>query len=287
MTHQMNVRIAARLRQMSSLLEHQGETGFRTQAYRRAGDVVERLGRSVDELLSTEGREGLVALPAVGEGIASAIAEMITTGRWSALDRLTGQLDPEELLMTVPGIGPQLAHRLHNDLHIETLEGLEQAAHEGRLDQLSGFGEKRLQAVRAILRERLQILRGHVTRGNTPGVKLLLSIDEIYRERAARNELKLIAPRRFNPDGLAWLPVLHANRRGWYFTAMYSNTARAHQLNKSQDWVVIFATHDREPDWQCTVVTETRGALKGLRVVRGREIECERHYRREGASEPA
>ncbi len=145
MTHQMNVRIAARLRQMSSLLEHQGETGFRAQAYRRAADVVERLGRSVDELLSAEGREGLVALPAVGEGIASAIAEMITTGRWSALDRLTGQLDPEELLMTVPGIGPQLAHRLHNDLHIETLEGLEQAAHEGRLDQLSGFGEKRLQ----------------------------------------------------------------------------------------------------------------------------------------------
>lgn len=287
MAHTLNVRIAARLREMSNLLEHQGETGFRTQAYRRAADVVERLGEPVDEMLSSEGRAGLVALPAVGQGIASAIAEMVTTGRWSALDRLCGQLDPEELLMTVPGIGPQLAHRLHTDLHIETLEALEQAAHEGRLDQLPGFGAKRLQAVRATLRDRLQLIHGRVTRGNTPSIRLLLQIDETYRAKAERNELKLIAPRRFNPKGLAWLPVLHAYLRGWHFTALYSNTARAHQLNKSRDWVVIFAAHDHEPDWQCTIVTETRGALKGRRVVRGREEECERHYRREGVRVPA
>lgn len=287
MPHRLNIRIAGRLRQMSELLAHQGETGFRGQAYRRAADVVEQLGRPADEILASEGRDGLIALPAVGRGIASAMAEMITTGRWSALDRLTGELDPEALLMTVPGIGPQLARRLHTVLHIDTLEELEQAANDGRLERLEGFGQRRLEVIRVALQDRLQVIRGRTRRGNIPSIKLLLQVDAAYRDKASRNELKLIAPRRFNPKGIAWLPVMHTQYRGWYFTAMYSNTARAHQLNRSRDWVVIFVTSNLEPDWQCTVVTESRGALKGRRVVRGLEAECERYYHHEAARQPA
>jgi putative hydrolase len=66
---------------------------------------------------------------------------------------------------------------------------------------------------------------------------------------------------------------------------MFSNTARAHQLNKSRDWVVLFVMHNSAPDWQCTIVTETRGPLKGKRVVRGREAECSAHYK--GRVKPA
>ncbi len=62
---------------------------------------------------------------------------------------------------------------------------------------------------------------------------------QAYRNKARRNELELIAPRRFNPKGLAWLPVMHMHYKGWHFTALCSNTARAHQLNKSRDWVLI------------------------------------------------
>ena len=278
MGHQLNIRIADRLREMSELLEKQGEHGFRAQAYRSASAVIEHLHQPVDNILAQDGREGLVALPAIGQGIASAIAEMVVTGRWSALDRLTGELDPEELFMTVPGIGRQLAQRLHADLHIETLEDLEQALESGRIDGVAGFGPRRRQIVRAGLHDRLRSLRGHVFRGRIPDVRLLLDVDADYRDKARRNELKLIAPRRFNPRGLAWLPVMHANSQGWHFTALYSNSARAHQLRKSEDWVVIFAAETDGPDYQCTVVTETRGPLKGRRVVRGREDECERLY---------
>jgi hypothetical protein len=35
---------------------------------------------------------------------------------------------------------------------------------------------------------------------------------------------------------------------------------------------------DRHAERQHTVVTETRGALVGRRVVRGREAECRAHY---------
>jgi hypothetical protein len=62
---------------------------------------------------------------------------------------------------------------------------------------------------------------------------------------------------------------------------------RAHQLNKSTDRVLIFVTSNLESDWQCAVVTETRGVLRGKRVVRGREAECARVYAREPVAQRA
>jgi putative hydrolase len=69
--------------------------------------------------------------------------------------------------------------------------------------------------------------RRHVRRLDGPGVEQLLDVAREYRDRVAAGELPLIAPKRFNPDAKAWLPILHANRGPWHFTAMYSNTARA------------------------------------------------------------
>ena len=107
-----------------------------------------------------------------------------------------------------------------------------------------------------------------------PSAELLLDVDREYRNRA--DELPKIAPRRFNPTGAAWLPVLHTSRGDWSFTALFSNTARAHDLGKEHDWVVIFFTSDHGPEGQRTVVTESRGSMAGRRVVRGREAECQR-----------
>lgn len=118
-----------------------------------------------------------------------------------------------------------------------------------------------------------------------PAVATLLEVDREYRSKAATGQLQRIAPRRFNPEHEASLPVLHARRDGRHFTALYSNTERAHDLHRTHDWVVIF--YD---DGRCTVVTEYRGALKGMRVVRGREPECLKHYRslpRELSLEPS
>jgi len=283
MPHRLNIRIADRLREMAELLEQQGEEGFRSSAYRRAAPVVEGLGRPLDQILAEDGRDGLVALPAIGESIAAAIAEMVKSGRWAALDRLTGKLNPEALMMTVPGIGVTTAKRLCEQLHIETLEELELAANDGRLATLEGFKARRVAAVQAFLRDRLRTLRGQTFAGPTPPVSLLLEVDALYRQRAARNELKLVTPRRFNPRGLAWLPVMHEHRRGWHITALFSNTARAHQLQKTRDWVILHVSHDKAPDWQCTVVTEMRGRMKGKRVVRGREAECETYHTAEMA----
>jgi hypothetical protein len=115
---------------------------------------------------------------------------------------------------------------------------------------------------------------------SAPGIGLLLEVDEEYRTKAAAGRLRTIAPKRFNPRGEAWLPVLHAERGGWHFTALFSNTARAHELGRTRDWVVVYYSGGDHVEAQCTVVTETRGALEGRRVVRGREEECRAHYAR-------
>jgi hypothetical protein len=108
-------------------------------------------------------------------------------------------------------------------------------------------------------------------------VALLLEIDRDYRRRAAAGELRRIAPKRFNPEGEAWLPVLEGTRAGWDFTAIFSNTARAHELGKTDDWVVIYYTREGD-EGQATVVTGSRRELDGKRVVRGREAESRAFY---------
>ena len=101
----------------------------------------------------------------------------------------------------------------------------------------------------------------------------LLDVDREYLSRAEAGRLPRIAPRRFNPLREAWLPILHTERGPRHYTALFSNTARAHALGRTRDWVVIYADGVLgERQW--TVVTDRSGELRGRRVVRGREREC-------------
>jgi DNA polymerase (family 10) len=137
------------------------------------------------------------------------------------------------VLSSVPGIGRQYAERLHDELGLSTLEDLEAAAHHGRLATSAGFGDKRL-AVSDSLAHRLGRVRSASESGTgVPPVSDLLEVDREYREKAAVGELRLIAPRRFNPTGEAWLPVLHTRRGKRRYTALFSNTARAHRVGKT------------------------------------------------------
>ncbi len=208
-----NLQIAAQLGEAAGLLRAQGANPFRSAAYQRAAEVLAQVDRPVREIFDTRGRAGLEQLPAIGSGIASAIAEMLITGRWNQLARLRGEADA--LAIT-----------------------------------------------------------NHPREARLPAVALLLDVDAEYRRRAAAGDLPRIAPRRFNPEGKAWLPILHTRRGDWHLTALFSNTARAHDLGRTRDWVVLYFYDGEHREHQCTVVTETRGELAGMRVVRGREGEC-------------
>ena len=280
-----NAAVADLRRDRAARLRAEGEDNpFRSGGSRHAADTVAAWPESVRAVFERDGLAGLDALPTIGAGIAAAIGEIVQSGRWGRLDRLRGGANPEAVFRTIPGVGPRLALQLHDELGVDTLEGLEVAAHDGRLERLSGLGARRAAAIRAALTQMLDreraMRRRHApaSADHAPPIEALLDVDRAFRSGAEAGTLPTIAPRRFNPEGKAWLPVLHTRRGDWGFTALYSNTARAHELGRVRDWVVIYAEDASHHERQYTVVTAGRGTLAGRRVVRGREDECRAFY---------
>jgi len=283
-----NDQIAGLLDDIADLLENREADAHRVRAYRDAGRSVRGSQASLPDLYSRKGEEGLREIPGIGQGLSSVIAEYLRTGHSSLHDDLVARADPVHLFRQLPGISEKLARRITKQLEVRSLEELELAAHDGRLKKLKGFGPERVRAVKEVLAGRLspgtrggreQSGEGQGNRGepSRPPVSLLIDLDREYRDKARAGELEMIAPRRFNPEGKAWLPLMKTKRKGWSFTVLYSNTSRAHQLGKTHDWVVVYYHRDGS-EGQCTLVTASQGDLAGDRVVRGREQECRRHY---------
>lgn len=280
MTSSINQTVIDQLLEIADLLEQQQANPFRVNAYRRAAETILSLDTDLSTLVENKGTEGLTSLAHIGSGIATTIYEIVATGRCSRLQGLRGTLEPEKLFQTIPGVGPELAKHIHNELQVDSLESLELAAYDGRLEHVEGVGQRRAALIRAALGQMLgRKARFHGIK--PPGdlsVDTLLDVDLEYRAKAEAGQLPTIAPKRFNPRGEAWLPILHTTRGEHHFTVLYSNTFRAHQLNRTRDWVVLYYYDNDHHEYQHTVVTETHGALVGKRVVRGREQECLDYY---------
>jgi len=282
-----NREIAEVLEHIAALLEAQDANPHRVRAYRDGASRARALDSSLAEIVMSGDGESLQELPDIGQGLARVITRYVRNGRSDVLDRLQGEVSAQKLFLKVPGIGDELAERVADQLDINTLEELEQAAHDGRLAEVEGFGSKRIQNIRSSLagmlspaarrRVRQRIQDGRAEMPEQPDVATLLDVDLEYRNKAKAGELRKIAPRRFNPENQAWLPILHTSRNDWDFTVLFSNTARAHDLNKTNDWVVIYYEQEGHED-QATVVTASHGPLEGKRIVRGREAECEQYY---------
>ena len=277
--------IAAQLGEIATLLAHQGAIEFRVRAYRAAADTVRHLEVPLREIFEREGIDGLISIPTVGQSIAHVIEQYLRSGRMVLLDRLRGEETAERLFASLPGLGRELAHRIHEQLEIETLPELMAALADGRLQKVPGMGKKRLRAIRESLSVRLrhpdvaeprQFDLGSSESDRVP-ISELLDIDSQYRRLATQGKLPKIAPIRFNPQGTAWLPILHTHRGDRHYTALYSNTARAHELNTTRDWVVIYRD-DSQAQGRWTVITSQFGKLRGWRIVRGREDECAEYY---------
>jgi len=278
-----NPQVASALDRVAELLSAQGATPCRVQAYLATAGAVRGCGQELSTVLGERGPSGLLEPLGLGPASGLVIRELLETGRLALLDRLEGEVSPEDLFMTVHGMGEALARRAHTMLNLETLEDLAAAAHDGRLERLPGFGPKRARIVARAVAERLAGSRRRWSPHPSPErpdpcapppVELLLAIDSGYRHRAGNGALRRIRPRRFNPGKETWLPVWHGERGGWWFTAMFSNTGLAHEMGMTGTWVVIYFERDGH-EGQATVVAAPRGPLAGMRVVRGREKECE------------
>ena len=167
-----NQQIAELLENMGSLLEMKGDTVFKIRAYQRAARTIEHLPVPLAE--SIDSGEDITKIPGIGKAISEKIAEFIGTGKVAAFQKLLGELPPGVLdLKNIPGIGPKTAMAIGQELGVSTVEGVAEAAADGRLASLPRMGQK---AADGILRH---IQAFHAMGSRTPIGQALPVAEEI------------------------------------------------------------------------------------------------------------
>jgi DNA polymerase (family 10) len=137
-----NSEIARQLDEVADLLEIQEANPFRVRAYRNAVRTVRDLATPLERLVSEE--SDLTELPGIGKEMARHITEVVTAGEMGVLADLREEV-PSTLaqIMRLPGVGPKSARKLWDELGIETIDDLKEAAEDGRVAVMKGFGEKK------------------------------------------------------------------------------------------------------------------------------------------------
>ncbi|MBE0548878.1 MAG: DNA polymerase/3'-5' exonuclease PolX [Rubrivivax sp.] len=136
-----NADIAAVFSEIADRLEIEDANPFRVRAYRNAARMVGELGRSVRTMV--EQGADLDALPGIGPDLAGKMREIVATGSCALLERLRKELPPTITeLLALPGIGPKRVRALHHELDVQTIEQLQQAAQQGCIRAIHGFGPK-------------------------------------------------------------------------------------------------------------------------------------------------
>jgi DNA polymerase (family 10) len=132
--------VAAILDEIGTLLELQGESPFRCNAYHNGARAIEQL----EEDLATVVRDGrLSSVPGIGDTLREKITTLVTTGKLPFYDDLRKKTPPGLLdILRIQGLGPKKVKALYDKLNIDTLDKLAEACEAGRVALLKGFGEK-------------------------------------------------------------------------------------------------------------------------------------------------
>ncbi len=137
-----NADVATRFEELADLLEIQGANPFRIRAYRNAARTIESLSESVADIAHDDDR-ALTDLPGIGKDLAEKITTIVDTSSLPQLEELREQVPPGVLdMLRIPGLGPKKVAVLFHDLNLTSLDELKQAAGEGQIAKLKGFGPK-------------------------------------------------------------------------------------------------------------------------------------------------
>ena len=133
-------------------MEARDDNPYHIRNYRNAAQTIRKYDKNISRIIRDEGNSAIESLPGIGYKLSCEIREILVTGKSGLEEQLKNSTSLEKLLSEVPGIGENLAARIHDELGIPNLKELEIAAHDGRL------------------------------------------------EKVERNQIRKIAPKRFNPD---------------------------------------------------------------------------------------
>ena len=136
-----NEEIAQLFENLGAMLEMKGDSVFKIRAYQRAARAIGELSFPLAQAVN-DGQK-LTGIPGIGKAISDKIHELVTTGQVRTYERTRAELPEGALdLLAIPGIGPKTAMLIGTQLGIGTIEGVEQAAQDGRLASLPRMGQK-------------------------------------------------------------------------------------------------------------------------------------------------
>jgi DNA polymerase (family 10) len=137
-----NADVAKLFDELADLLEIQAANPFRVRAYRNAARTVGDLAESVAAIVADDAAR-LTDLPGIGQDLADKIQVIVTSGELPQLNDLRKEV-PQGIrdMLRIAGLGPKKAAALWKELSITSLAELKQAAEQGQIAKLKGFGKK-------------------------------------------------------------------------------------------------------------------------------------------------
>ena len=135
-----NAEIADALVELGVLYELDGANRFRVIAYQEAARVIRQSPVSVEDL-ALAGKA--TDLPGIGDTLQQKIVALSQTGEIPAAAKLKAKIPASLVEVTrIPGLGAKTVRKLHDELDIDTLDDLREAAVEQRIRNVKGLGAK-------------------------------------------------------------------------------------------------------------------------------------------------
>ena len=133
--------VANALHQVAVLLELQGANVFRVRSYQNASRMLGSLTEDLGELVAT-GR--LLEMKGIGKGLGSALTQVVGEGRWPSDWIELHASTPEGLIemLGIPGLGPKRIKLMHQELGVDSVAALKEAAEADKIAPMKGFGKK-------------------------------------------------------------------------------------------------------------------------------------------------
>ena len=133
--------VAKVLHQMGVLLELQGANVFRVRSYQNASRMLGTVTQDFEELVASG---QLFEMKGIGKGLGSALSQAVLEGEWPEdwVDKHVSTPAGMIEMLGIPGLGPKRIKLMHDELGVDSVASLKEAAEENRIAPMKGFGAK-------------------------------------------------------------------------------------------------------------------------------------------------
>lgn len=259
-----NRKLARQFFLISQILLGRKNQNYKAKSYSDAALFIER---SHENFLSYKSADELDRFKTIGPVIAEQILEYGKTGKILYLEDLLESTSPAKILSLAKGLGKERSQELSHLLRLKSYFDLQAAYDRGEFVKILGRDSKVLKEVTKLLEELpgwfSEKRKSLAVLGTLPSVSYLLSLDHSLRQECPYQKTPSQVKRMTTGRGI--------------YTVFYSTSKSAQSRSAIGDWVVIkldFQGHHLK--W--IALTAKYGALKGRRIIVGRESECLDHY---------